>query len=60
MVLFEEADAHIFLERTPVSADAAIIGDDVLEDTGIVVGVMPVFRIKDDVTALVSYQILIV
>ena len=56
----EEADTHVFLERTPVSTDATIVCDDWLEDTRIIMGEMFEGRVKNDVATLVANQVLII
>ena len=47
-------------ERGPVAADDAVMGDDRLEDTAVVVGTVTMLGRKNDVAALVGDEVFIV
>ena len=48
------------LERGPVATDNPVKRDDGLEDAAVVMGAVPVVRVKDYVTALVTYEVFVV
>ena len=48
------------LERCPVAADDAIVGDDGLEDAGFIVRAVTMLWLKDDVTALVGNEVFVI
>ena len=56
----EEGGLIAWFEWRPVAADYAVVGDDRLEDAAVVVGLVAVFRWKDNITALVADQIFVV
>ena len=56
----EEFRLKLRFERCPVAADYAVAGYDRLEDAAVVVGLVAVFRGKDNITALVADQIFVV
>lgn len=60
MFTFEECHLWFWLERTPVSADDAIVGNNGLEDTRIIVSMMLMLGIENNISALIANQIFIV
>ena len=56
----EEFRLKLRFERCPVAADYAVAGDNGLENTAVVVGLVSEFRWKDNITALVADQIFVV
>ena len=58
--LVEEGSLIAWFERCPVATDDAVVGDDGLEDTTVVVGLVAMFLGQDYVSALVANQIFIV
>ena len=48
------------LEGRPIAADGSIVSDDGLEDTAVVVGMMPVLRREYDVAGLVADKVFVV
>ena len=60
MVTGEENGLAGGLERCPVAADDAVVGDDGLEDAGFVVCPVAMLWLKDDVAALVGNEVFVV
>ena len=50
----------VILEGRPVTADSSFIGYDGLEDTAVVVGVMPVLRREHNVSGLIANEVFVV
>ena len=60
MISHKEHRLKVILERCPVAANDAIMGDDWLEDAAVVVGFVFVVRRKDNVAALVADEVFVV
>lgn len=60
VIAFKENGLAVGLERCPVAADDAVVGDNGLEDAAVVVGAVPVLLWEHDVAALVTDQVFIV
>ena len=58
--VFKEGGLAFFLERGPVAADGAVVGDDGLENATVVVRPMPVFRVEYYIPALIADEVFIV
>ena len=56
----KERRLAVVLEGRPVAADSAVVGDNGLENTAIVVGMMPVFGREHDVAGLVADEVFVV
>ena len=56
----KERRLAVVLEGRPVAADSAVVGDNGLENTAVVVGMMPVFGRKHDVAGLVADEVFVV
>ena len=56
----KERRLAVVLEGRPVAADSAVVGDNGLENTAVVVGMMPVFGREHDVAGLVADEIFVV
>lgn len=60
MPFAEKLHLEILLERCPVAADEAVVGDDGLEDAPVVVCAVLMLRLQHDVATLVTDQVLVV
>ena len=56
----KELRLAVVLEGRPVAADSAVVGDNGLENTAVVVGMMPVFGREHDVAGLVADEVFVV
>jgi len=56
----KELRLAVVLEGRPVAADGAVVGDNGLEDTAVVVGVMPVLRREYYVSGLIANEVFVV
>ena len=60
MLPLKELRLKLILERRPVAANHAVVGDDRLEDAAVVVRLVAIVRREDDVTALVADEVFVV
>ena len=60
MPFAEEFHLEIFLERGPIAANKAVVGDDGLEDAPVVMRAVLMLGRQHDIAALVADQILVV
>ena len=56
----KERRLAVVLEGRPIAADSAVVGDNGLENTAVVVGMMPVFGREHDVAGLVADEVFVV
>ena len=60
MIAIEKLRLTIFLKGSPVAANDAVVSDDGLEDSAVVVGVVTVLGRQHDVSTLVADKVFIV